>query len=176
MRSETRKQRYSAKSHSAICYPLEVSTVNFRCEENIGYLIRAAACFGARAVNIIGDCPPPAVLRELSGSTSDFLTIRKFSNPHDLLEHCAAYGMRVLSAELHPDAASLHSYAFDIKTPTCIVIGNEKTGVPVDILLNSEIIAIPMPGVGFCINAAQAANVILYEYTRQAAQSAHGLG
>jgi len=176
MRSETRKQRYSLKAKTAISYPLEIATVNFRCEENIGYLIRAAACFGARAVNVIGDCPAPAVLRELSGSTSDFLTIRKFANPHDLLAHCAANDIRVLSAELDPEAVSLHSYAFDTITHTCIVIGNEKTGVPPDILLNSDVIFIPMPGVGFCINAAQAANVILYEYTRQAAQSAQGLG
>lgn len=176
MRSQTRKQRYCAKSKGAISYPLEIATVNFRCEENIGYLIRAAACFGARAVNVIGDCPPPAALRELSGSTSDFISIRKFANPHDLLEHCATHDMRVLSAELDPEAVSLHSYSFDVKAPTCIVIGNEKTGVPPDILLNSDVIFIPMPGVGFCINAAQAANVILYEYTRQAAQSAQVLG
>jgi tRNA(Leu) C34 or U34 (ribose-2'-O)-methylase TrmL len=47
------------------------------------------------------------------------------------------------------------------------VVGNESTGVPIEILLNSEKIYIPMPGVGFCLNTSQAANIVLYEAVKQ---------
>jgi tRNA(Leu) C34 or U34 (ribose-2'-O)-methylase TrmL len=47
------------------------------------------------------------------------------------------------------------------------VVGNETTGVPTQILVNSKIIYIEMPGVGYCLNTAQTANIMLYEAVKQ---------
>jgi tRNA G18 (ribose-2'-O)-methylase SpoU len=47
------------------------------------------------------------------------------------------------------------------------VVGNEESGIPPEIILNSDVIYVEMPGVGFCLNTAQAANIILYEAVRQ---------
>jgi tRNA(Leu) C34 or U34 (ribose-2'-O)-methylase TrmL len=40
-------------------------------------------------------------------------------------------------------------------------------GIPSDILKISTKVFIDMPGVGFCLNTSQAANVFLYEVSKQ---------
>lgn len=167
MRTETRTQRYRHKLNSAIKMPVEIATVNFKCEENVAYLIRAAACFGASAVNVIGSCPASGLLRELSGTTSDLIKIRTFQNPHDLLVFAAQQDYDLVSAELADDAHSIHNFKFNTSKKTCIVIGHEQLGVPEEIVHNSSVVYIPMPGFGYSLNAAQSGNVMLYEYARQ---------
>jgi len=39
--------------------------------------------------------------------------------------------------------------------------------VPPEILRKSLPVHVPMPGIGYCLNTSQAANVILYEIMRQ---------
>ena len=65
------------------------------------------------------------------------------------------------------DSESIQTYDFDFTQPICIVVGNEETGIPIEILNNSDKIFIPMPGVGYCLNTSQAANILLYEATTQ---------
>ena len=47
------------------------------------------------------------------------------------------------------------------------MVGNEQSGIPTEILKNSDKVYIPMPGVGFCLNTSQTANIMLYEAVRQ---------
>ena len=68
-------------------------------------------------------------------------------------------GIKVISAELVEGARPLSSYTFDFSRPVCLVVGNEQVGVPTEILMQSEVLYIPMPGVGYCLNTAQAANI-----------------
>ena len=166
-RNQTRRERYKNKESKN--FPVEVACINFRHEPNIGYVIRAAACFGASKVNLIGCCPEPKELRELSGTTSDFVELQKFSNPHDFLNYCRTNNIYIVSAELTDNSRSLYDYRYPTDRKVCIVVGNEQTGVPTDILQHSEVIQIPMPGLGYCLNTAQAANIMLFEYTKQMA-------
>lgn len=169
MRNETRRQRYKNKEKLAVKFPVEVACINFKHEPNIGYVIRAAACFGASKVNLIGDCPEPKELRELSGTTSDFIHIQKFSNPHNFLNYCRQNNIEIVSAELTENARSIYDYCYPTDSRVCIVVGNEQTGVPAEIIQHSQVIQIPMPGIGWCLNTAQAANIMLFEYTKQMA-------
>ena len=170
-RTETRKERYNKKVNSSFKYPVEIACVNFKHEPNIGYVIRAAACFGSPVVNIIGDCPSDKVLKMLSGTTSDFIKLQKFSNPHMFLEYCRTNDIKVVSAELTENSRSLYDYTFPKNNKICIVVGNEQTGIPADILQHSDIVQIPMPGVGYCLNTAMSANIMLFEYTKQQAMT-----
>lgn len=167
MRTETRRERYKNKEKISVKFPVEVACINFRHEPNIGYVVRAAACFGASKVNIIGDCPEPKILRELSGTTSDFVELQKFSTPHNFLEYCRSNNIKIVSAELTENAKNIHDYKYPTDNKVCIVVGNEQTGVPVDILHHSDIVQIPMPGIGWCLNTSQACNIMLFEYTKQ---------
>lgn len=167
MRSETRIERYNAKSNNAVKMPLSIVAVNFMFDDNLAFLVRAAACFGATNVYVIGSVPERNVLYPKSGSTCDFVNIKSFSNPNQFLRFSETRRMKLISAEIDDEAVSLHQYQFDFSMETAIVLGNEMTGIPVEILLNSEKVFIPMPGVGFSLNTSQAGNIFAYEYSRQ---------
>jgi tRNA G18 (ribose-2'-O)-methylase SpoU len=167
VRIETRRQRYNKKKNDSTKFPVEVACINFKHEPNIGYVIRAAACFGASRVNLIGSTPESKVLKELSGTTSDFIDICSYSNPHDFLEYTRNHNIQIISAEITEGAKNIHEYSFPKDKKVCIVVGNEQTGIPPEILKYSEIVQIPMPGLGYCLNTSQTANIMLYEYTKQ---------
>ena len=82
--------------------------------------------------------------------------------------------MGIISAELDNEAKNIHSYDFvdaiERYGHICIVVGNETSGIPIEILNNSEKVYIPMPGIGFCLNTSQAANIIIYEAVKQLQQ------
>lgn len=166
MRTETRRERYDNKLQNCKKFPVEVACINFMHEGNAGYVVRSAACFGASIVNVIGACPPEKDLRRLSGSTSDYIKIQKFANPNAFLEYCRSNNITIVSAELADKSQNIHNFKFP-KGRVCIVAGHEELGVPADILQHSEIVQIPMPGVGFCLNTAVTASVMLFEYTKQ---------
>ena len=167
MRNETRRERYKNKQKLAVKFPVEVACINFKHEPNIGYVIRAAACFGAVKVNLIGSGPDSKELRELSGTTSDFVEVQNFSNPHQFLTYCRDNNIKIVSAELTDNARSIYDYYYPTDSKVCIVVGNEQTGVPTDILQHSEVVQIPMPGIGWCLNNAATAHIMLYEYAKQ---------
>jgi len=156
-----------AKFQTAKKLPVSIVTVSFDYDENIALLVRAAACYGAQEVLVIGALPPRRYLRPKSGSTLDFVKVKTFPNPRDFLMHCKDNDIKIVSSEFCDDSVSLFNYKFDTSAHTAIVIGNETTGVPVDILVNGDVTHIPMPGVGFCLNASQAGTAVLNEYTRQ---------
>lgn len=167
MRNETRAERYSKKMDKAVRMPISLVAINFMFDDNLAFLIRAAACYGAANIYVIGSIPPRSVLQPKSGSLVDFYDIETFKTPHDFLQFAAEKRMNVISAELMEGALNLHEYSFDFCTDTAIVLGNEMTGVPVEILMNSQPIYIPMPGFGFCLNTSQTGTAFLHEASRQ---------
>ena len=167
VRNQTRRQRYDQKKTTAQKNPISICAVNFGCDENLGYLIRAAACFGAECLHVIGKVPDRAYLIPVSGSLIDYVTIIQHANPHDFLEWARSNEIDLISAEISDGSTSVYNVEFDLTRKTCVVVGNENTGVPAEILHNSKIMHIPMPGIGFCLNTAQTANIILFEFNRQ---------
>jgi len=166
-REQTRRQRYDAKKKTAKTFPIGIATVNFKHDGNIGYLIRSAACFGADAVHVIGSLPKRKVLNPLSGSLMDYIKINQYPDPAAFVEYTKNNNIQLISAELCEESESIETYDFDFTRPVCIVVGNEEVGIPIEILNNSDKIFIPMPGVGYCLNTSQAANILLYEATTQ---------
>lgn len=172
-RHETRAERYAEKGRTAMRRPLHLVTVEFMCDGNLGYVLRAAACFGASSVHVIGAVPASSDLRRLSGGTDKLVPVVSHQDPQGFLAWLRESDpMAVLvSAELRDDAVSVHDYRFDPVSPTYVVVGNEEAGVPEGIVLNSDaVVYVPMPGPGFCLNTAQTANVIAFEYNRQLAE------
>ena len=166
-RSLTRRQRYSKKKDVAINIPLSIATISFDYDENLAFLIRSAACYGVKNIYVIGKVPPRSFLNSKSGSLYDYVSIRSFSRPTDFLSFCEDEGYNIVSSEITDNSYSLHSYSFDTESKTVIVIGNETSGVPMDILMRSDCVEIPMSGSGYCLNASQAGTVMISEYCRQ---------
>jgi tRNA G18 (ribose-2'-O)-methylase SpoU len=166
-RKETRRQRYDKKLKIAKKYPISLCAVNFRVDNNLGYLIRSAACFGAERLYVIGHVPDRSCVKARSGSLSDYVEIIQFSKPSEFLDHAQNENISIICGELVEGARALSNYNFDFDRHVCLVVGNEESGVPVEILAGSDIIYVPMPGVGFCLNTSQAANIMLYEAIKQ---------
>ena len=167
MRPETRRQRYDKKLKSAKTYPISLCAINFRIDDNLGYLVRSAACFGAERLYVVGHVPPRSCLKASSGSLTDYVEIEQFSRPSEFLTQMQLEGIQVVAAELVECARPLASYNFNFNRPICLVVGNEQAGIPTEILARSDVVYIEMPGVGYCLNTAQAANIILYEAIKQ---------
>jgi tRNA G18 (ribose-2'-O)-methylase SpoU len=166
-RAESRRNRYDKRLAAARNFPITVATINFGCDENLGYIIRAAACFGCTEVHVVGKIPERNFLKSASGSLVDYVDLIQHSNPHDLIEYMRNEQTRLVSAELHEKSVLLDDYQFNFDARTCIVLGNENWGVPEEIIHSSDVVMIPMHGVGACLNTAQSGNIILYEYTRR---------
>ena len=167
IRSETRRERYNGKLVDAKTYPISLCAINFMFDDNIGYLIRAAACFGAKKLHVIGRMPLRGAVKATSGSLYDYVDIEPHSSPTAFLERMTEGNVQLICAELANSAVSIENFNFSYEKEICIVVGNETTGIPPEILKKSQNIFIPMPGVGFCLNTAQAANIMLYETVKQ---------
>jgi tRNA G18 (ribose-2'-O)-methylase SpoU len=167
LRNQTRRQRYDSKINTAKKFPISIATVNFICDENLAYVVRTAACFGLSEVHVIGSMPEPKEIRRLSGTLNDYVKTYQYQNPHEFLTMMKNKGIKLVSLELCEDAKNIENYNFDFNDHICIVTGHETTGIPVEILHNSEKVYIPMDGVGFSLNTSQAANIAAYEAVKQ---------
>ena len=166
-RAETRRQRYDNKLKTAKKYPISLCAINFRIDDNLGYLIRSAACFGAERLYVVGHVPERSCIKASSGSLIDYVEIIPFATPRDFVDHAKSEGIQIVSAELVEGARRLSTYAFNFDRHVCLVVGNEESGVPAEIISNSDVIYIDMPGVGYCLNTSQAANILIYESVKQ---------
>jgi len=166
-RKRTRRERYDIKKKNSKIYPISLCCINFRCDGNLGYLIRSAACFGADCIHVIGSIPHRSDLNSLSGSLFDYVKIKKHSSPSEFMDFAKSNGIKVVVAEICEGSIPISSYSFDFSSDLSLVVGQEESGVPPEILRNCDVVHIPMPGVGFCLNTSQTANILLYEAVNQ---------
>ena len=166
-REETRRQRYDSKLKIAKKYPISLCAINFRIDDNLGYLIRSAACFGAERLYVVGHIPERSRIKASSGSLIDYVEIIPFTTPRDFVNHAKSEGIQIVAAELVAGARPLSNYIFDFSSNICLVVGNEESGIPSEIIQNSDVIYVEMPGIGYCLNTSQAANLLLYEAVKQ---------
>jgi tRNA G18 (ribose-2'-O)-methylase SpoU len=171
VRDKTRRQRYAEKQAVAERFPVSLVTVEFHCDLNLGMVLRAAACFGAAAVHVIGSITPHAELKRVSGSTEELTSIIQHRDPAAFLgwRHENDPTSELVVSELREGAQSVHDFRFAADRHTFIAVGNETAGVPEELVFRADtLVYIPMPGPGFCLNTSQTANVLLFEYVRQA--------
>lgn len=167
MRTETRRERYLAKLSLSKKLPVSIATVNFSFDQNVAYLTRAAACFGASSVHIIGKTPDYDTMRRYSGGTNNFMDFLSHRDPLEFLTYVRNNKYKLVSAELSDLAVDINDYEFDTNSHTMLVVGNESDGVPVEIQRAGDVVYIPLPGPGASLNTAQSGNILLYEYTKQ---------
>jgi len=147
--------------------PASLVSINFRCDDNLAYLIRTAACFGISTIHVIGSIPNRKVLFNSSGSLVDFINLKSYSNPSEFLAYAREENYKLVAAELVDHSVSLHDYRFNFDRHTAIILGNETTGVPSEIIAHADTVHIPMWGVGFCLNTSQTGTAFVSEYCRQ---------
>ena len=170
---------------------LVVVLVGVQDPGNVGTIVRAAEAFGACGAATcpagdIGTADPfgPKALRASAGSALRLPVVYGIS-PAILLEQLRTHRVKVYAAVAASpvadskkkvsgaDCSSLCPWEVDWKTPSAILIGNEGSGLPADLVRAADAgVYIPQAGssvpVGVeSLNAAMAASVLLYEAMRQ---------
>ena len=171
-RIETRRERYDKKFKDAKKYPISLCAINFRVDDNLGYLIRSAACFGAERLYVIGHVPERSSIK---ASRQDRLVdyveiVQVLYDRRNFLSHACRTGreFRLLLASWLEKARIILLLIVSIFVATLAwLLVTKRLEFPAEILSRSDVIHIPMPGVGYCLNTSQAANIMLYEAVRQ---------
>lgn len=166
-RLKTRRERYDLKEKYSDNLNLSIATVNFSVNDNLAFIIRSAACFGVKNLYVIGSIPPRSSLNAKSGSLYDYVKLKSFPRPSDFLSFCRESNFDLYSLDLTDKSKSIYENTFSTENHSVMVFGHETTGIPVEILLNSKHLHIPMPGVGFCLNVSQAGTVAMSEFYRK---------
>lgn len=176
-RSMTRMDRYRERIASGKTKTLNVhaACINFGNELNYAHVLRAAACYGSDIVHLIGNyLGHRTALRAVSGTTQDIIETVHHQSPGDFVRYCRENNIKLVSLELPSESFGIkvqsladYRFNFDDNQTYAVCTGGESIGIPIEILLNSDVVYIPGFGKSHCLNTSQAMNVGLYEYVRQ---------
>lgn len=136
---------------------------------NLGSLVRAAACAGAHGVIIPKDraCEVTAAVGKASAGAIEHVPIARETNLKNAVGRLKEAGVWVAGVEAK---GKQNIYEADLNTDVALVIGGEEKGIRRLLLENCDFtVSIPMAGAINSLNAAQAATVALFEALRQRA-------
>ncbi|HTC62850.1 MAG TPA: RNA methyltransferase [Candidatus Saccharimonadales bacterium] len=150
---------------------------------NVGTIVRAAEAFGATGVvtcpaDGIGTADPfsPKALRASAGSCLR-LPILPVVSSATLLSRLGALKIKIYAAVAAESSTAtsslLRPWDIDWKIPAAILIGNEGSGLPAEFMRAADArVYIPQAAASATVgieslNAAMAANILLYEAMRQ---------
>lgn len=133
---------------------------------NVSAIIRTADAVGIHEVHAVW---PGNNLRTMAGAaagSNSWVEVKTHPNIRDAVTHIKASGMQVLATHLSAKAVDFRE--IDYTRPTCILMGQEKTGITQEALdLADQDIIIPMIGMVQSLNVSVASALILYEAQRQ---------
>lgn len=133
---------------------------------NVSAIIRTADAVGIHEVHAVW---PGNNLRTMAGAaagSNSWVEVKTHPNIRDAVTHIKAAGMQVLATHLSAKAVDFRE--IDYTRPTCILMGQEKTGITQEALdLADQDIIIPMIGMVQSLNVSVASALILYEAQRQ---------
>lgn len=160
--------RFEQQRHQNLS-PLEspreliVACPPMRSNVNLARIARAAGCCGVTRMIICGNASIDATVARDSAETIHFE--RRNSLPA-ALKRLRNDGYQLVGLEQTTNSTRLYDFKFVRRT--VLVIGNERKGVPDEVLaLLDSVVEIPTYGLPFSHNAATAAAMCLYEYCRQ---------
>ncbi|GFR98332.1 tRNA (guanosine(18)-2'-O)-methyltransferase [Elysia marginata] len=143
---------------------------------NLGGLCRTSEIFGVSEF-VIGNLTylEDRMFQNLSVSAQKWINITevlKLRVP-EYLEEKRAQGYTLVGVEQTANSVSLQHYTFPKKT--LLLLGNEKEGIPVDILQSLDVcVEIPQLGIIRSLNVHVCGALIVWEYTRQILQQQEG--
>lgn len=157
------QQRHQSLTPLAAPRELVVACPPMRSNVNLARIARAAGCCGVTQMIICGNASIDAKVARDSAETITFEKRRSLSGA---LKKRRENGYQLVGLEQTTNSARLYDFSFVRKT--VLVIGNERKGIPDDVLqLLDAVVEIPTYGLPYSHNAATAAAMCLYEYCRQ---------
>lgn len=134
---------------------------------NFGAILRSAEVLGANAV-LIGTENQVGVTSQVARSSAgavNYLPIIRHADFAFVLTTWKDRGVKIYGAS---EKSSLPLFQCDCTEPIALIIGNEGTGIRLELLgMCDQLVTIPQFGHVESLNAAVSAGILLYEVTRQ---------
>ncbi len=135
---------------------------------NVGSFFRTADCLGISQIFLSGVTPRPPH-KEISKTALDadiFVPWSYYNNSLECAKILKSRGYVLVAMELTDDAISLDDFVFPERT--CLVMGNEITGVSEELLeLCDSVVFIPMKGKKQSMNVSIAGSLGMWEMVKQ---------
>lgn len=133
---------------------------------NIAAVIRTADAVGVHEVHAVWPSSRMRTLVSSAAGSNSWVQVKTHQTIESAVAKMKAKGMQVLATHLSDKAVDFRT--IDYTRPTCILLGQEKTGIsPGALALADSDIVIPMVGMVQSLNVSVASALILYEAQRQ---------
>lgn len=133
---------------------------------NISAVIRTADAVGVHEVHAVWPTSRMRTLVSSAAGSNSWVQVKTHRTIADAVSHLKTQGMQILATNLSAKAVDFREV--DYTLPTCILLGQEKTGITQEALaLADQDIIIPMIGMVQSLNVSVASALILYEAQRQ---------
>lgn len=164
----TQLDHYSSKfkKHN---FPITLVSENVTNAPNIGSLFRTADAFGVEKLIFCGEqIPLGRKMTKTSRATEKSVAHNVQKDAFEVVSQLKSQGHLIVSLEITTNSISLNVFEFPKNKPIVLVIGDENFGISNAIIdVSDVIIHVEMYGQNSSMNVVQAANVTLYEITRQ---------
>jgi tRNA (guanosine-2'-O-)-methyltransferase len=133
---------------------------------NVSAIIRTADAVGVHEVHAIWPGNRMRTMASTAAGSNSWVSVKTHPTIADAVSHLKERDMQVLATNLSAKAVDFRE--IDYTRPTCILMGQEKTGITKEALaLADQDIIIPMTGMVQSLNVSVASALILYEAQRQ---------
>lgn len=150
-------------------FPIIVLCENVTNAPNIGSLFRICDAFGIQEIVFNGDESDiiSRKMKKTSRATEKYVHYKVISNI-ELYLNKIKKEHQLIALEITNNSKSIQKYKFDFSKPIVLIVGDENFGVSDNTLQHcNEVIHIDMFGENSSMNVVQAANIALYEITKQ---------
>ncbi|MBW5813672.1 tRNA (guanosine(18)-2'-O)-methyltransferase TrmH [Yersinia kristensenii] len=133
---------------------------------NVSAIIRTADAVGIHQIHAIWPTPEMYTRLSSAAGSNSWVQVKTHSDITEAITHLKSQGMQILATHLSDKAVDFRE--IDYTRPTCILMGQEKTGISKEALaMADKDIIIPMIGMVQSLNVSVASALILYEAQRQ---------
>lgn len=133
---------------------------------NVSAIIRTADAVGVHEVHAVWPENLMRIMASSAAGSNSWVQVKTHRTIADAVGHLKGQGMQVLATHLSEKSVDFRD--IDYTRPTCILMGQEKTGITQEALdLADQDIIIPMIGMVQSLNVSVASALILYEAQRQ---------
>jgi tRNA G18 (ribose-2'-O)-methylase SpoU len=155
--------RHKPPTPPSVPRELLVVCAPFKSNVNLSNILRTASCCGVRKVIASGQAKIDKTIAR-DGADEIELSIHRTLPP--VLKELKHDGYQLVGLEQTTNSTLLWEHRFLPRT--ALVVGNERQGLTEDVLeLLDAVVEIPVYGLPFSFNVANATAMALYEYCRQ---------
>lgn len=145
--------------------PIYIIADNVIDTYNIGSIFRLADAVAAEKVFLCGvsETPPNTRIKKASINTTEWVHWEYFKETKDAIAKLREEvpGIQIVAVEQSP--TSVHFQKAEYYMPLALMVGNETTGTPPEILeLCDQIVEIPMWGVNKSLNVMVSLGIVLF--------------